>query len=217
MGDFNYNLLNLQSFKIIIALCTKFYLFQTIEEAAYYTENSSSLIDLLLGSNKNSLLLSGIGDPFLNQDIRYHCPVCGILQFAKLKCKTFKRHIWDYEKENYESLREQASLIDWPALDDDNIDTYSENITSKIVHLAKDNITNRNITIHPSDTPWITSELKRYIRKRKRSYQRAKRTGNWRKFKKLRKQTVKMTRKCKQFYNEKIADKLRSEALFSKE
>ena len=220
MGDFNYNLLNLQSSRKINALCTQFSLSQTIEEATHYTENSSSLIDLLIVSNKNSLLLSGIGDPFLNQDIRYHCPVYGILKFAKLKRKTFKRHIWDYEKGNYQSLREQASLVDWPALYDDNIDTYSVNITSKIIDLAKDNIPNRNITIHPSDPPWITSELKRYIRKRKRSYHRAKRTGNetdWSKFKKLRNQTVKMTRKCKQFYNDKIADKLRSESLSSKD
>ena len=157
MGDFNYNLLNLQSSRKINALCTQFSLFQTVEEATHYTENSSSLIDLLIVSNKNSLLLSGIGDPFLNQDIRYHCPVYGILKFAKLKRKTFKRHIWDYEKGNYQSLREQASLVDWPALYDDNIDTYSVNITSKIIDLAKDNIPNRNITIHPSDPQWITS------------------------------------------------------------
>ena len=104
----------------------------------------------------------------IQEDIRYHCPVYGILKFAKLKRKTFKRHIWDYEKGNYQSLREQASLVDWPALYDDNIDTYSVNITSKIIDLAKDNIPNRNITIHPSDPPWITSALKRYIRKRKR-------------------------------------------------
>ena len=78
MGDFNYNLLNLQSSRKINALCTQFSLFQAIGEATHYIENSPSLIDLLIVSNKNSLLLSGIGDPFLNQDIRYHCPVYGI-------------------------------------------------------------------------------------------------------------------------------------------
>ena len=40
---------------------------------------------------------------------------------------------------------------------------------------------------------------------------------DWSKFKKLRNQTVKMTRKCKQFYNDKIAYKLRSESLSSKD
>ena len=93
MPDFNYNLLNLQSSRKISALCTQFSLFQTIKKATHYTENSSSFIDLLLVSNKHNLLLSGIGDPFLNQNIRYHCPVYEILKFAKLKFETMKKEI----------------------------------------------------------------------------------------------------------------------------
>ena len=91
-------------------------------------------------------------------------------------------------------MREQVSSVDWTVLYDDNIDTYSENVTSEILELAKECISNRNITIHPSDPPWITSELKRYIRKRKRSYHKAKRTRteiDLSKFKKLRNKTVK--------------------------
>ena len=86
-------MLNLQASRKINAVCTQFSLFQTVDEATHFTENSSSLIDLLLVSNKYNLLLSGVGDPFLNQDVRYHCPVYGIFKFTEQKCKSFKRHI----------------------------------------------------------------------------------------------------------------------------
>ena len=35
---------------------------------------SSSLIDIILTNNENHLLYSEVGDPFLNQEVRYHCP-----------------------------------------------------------------------------------------------------------------------------------------------
>ena len=35
------------------------------------------------------LLLSGVGDPFLNQELRYHCPIYGIFKFSKPRVKTF--------------------------------------------------------------------------------------------------------------------------------
>ena len=62
-------------------------LFQCIEQATPFTETSVSLTDILLVSNKNHLILSGVGDPFLNQDtmsiIRCHCPLYGISKFTK--------------------------------------------------------------------------------------------------------------------------------------
>ena len=58
-----------------------------------------------------------------------------------------------------------------------NVDTYSENITYSILPIAKEFIPNRLITIRPSKPPWITTEIKRNIRKRKRAYRKAKSTG----------------------------------------
>ena len=52
------------------------------------------LIDLLLVSNKDRIIVSGVGDPFLHQDIRYHCPVVGVFNFSKPKIKCFKCRVW---------------------------------------------------------------------------------------------------------------------------
>ena len=45
-----------------------------ISEPTHFTESLFSLIDLLLVTNKNKILLGGVGKPFLDQNIKFHCP-----------------------------------------------------------------------------------------------------------------------------------------------
>ena len=72
------------------------------------------------------------------------------------------------------------------------------------------------LTINHSDPPWIASCIKRHIRKRKRAYSKAKKTGydiDWIKFRKLRNNVVSLIRNSKRSFYDKIAEKLRSENL----
>ena len=110
--------------------------------------------------------------------------------------------------------------MDWDSLQDNNVDTYSENITSTILSVAKECIPNRQITIRPSDPPWLTTEIKLNIRKRKRAYRKAKSTGfeiDWKKFKKMRNSVVNTVCKCKKAFYDRLALKLKSESLSSKD
>ena len=152
---------------------TQCMLFQSITQLKRFTETSSFLIDVILVSNKEHLVISGVSDPFLHQELRYHCPVFGILKFSKPKIKAFKRHIWNYDKGNYELLRNKARDTDWDSIRDENRDTYATNISNSIHAIASECITNKCITVKPSDPPWITSVLKRQIRKRRRAYRKA--------------------------------------------
>ena len=43
----------------------KFSLTQVVNEPRHFTEHSSSLIDMMLVSNPNHVILNGVGDPFL--------------------------------------------------------------------------------------------------------------------------------------------------------
>ena len=86
-GDFNLNFLNAQARRKIDMLCTQLSLYQPIDQPTHYTEHSSSLIDIILVSNKDNLMFSGVGDPFLNQDMRYHCPVFFSLNMLTRKQK----------------------------------------------------------------------------------------------------------------------------------
>ena len=218
-GDLNLNFLSSQTRRKIEALCTQFMLFQSITQPTHFTETSSSLIDVILVSNKDHLVISGVGDPFLHQELRYHCPVFG-LKFSKPKVRAFKRHIWSYDKGNYELLRNKARDTDWDSLRDENIDTYATNISNSILTIASECIPNKSITVIPSDPPWITSGLKRQIRKRRRAYRKAKATNqshHWAKFKRLRNEVTTLIRNCKQQHTNKITQKLKSENLSSKD
>ena len=106
-GDLNYNMLSDQTNRKILSLCQQFSLYQCITEPTHFSENSSSLIDIVLTSNKNNVIYSGVRDPFLSQITRFHCPVFGILKFTKPKRKAFTRHVWIYDQGNYNLLGEK--------------------------------------------------------------------------------------------------------------
>ena len=70
-GDFNYNMLNAHTSNKIKSICEQFSLTQTIDNPTHFTEHSSSLIDIILTNNETNMVYSGVGDPFLNQEIGF--------------------------------------------------------------------------------------------------------------------------------------------------
>ena len=78
-----------QSQRKLNDVCQQYGLIQLINEATNFTESSASIIDLIMVSNINSVDISGVGEPFLMQDIRYHCPTFCIFKFKKHIVKPF--------------------------------------------------------------------------------------------------------------------------------
>ena len=91
LGDFNLDMQKLTSSRNIQTLYQMYTLSNIISEPTHFTELLSSLIDLFLVTHKNHILLSGVGEPFLGQIIRFHCPI-------------YEREIWLYDNGNYNSL-----------------------------------------------------------------------------------------------------------------
>ena len=160
----------------INSLCSQFALQQSVDEPTRYTETSPSLIDLILVHNPNTLIASGVGDPFLNQALGYHCPVFGLVKFSKPKVQSYTRHIWNYDQGDFQLLRTKAAETGWASLRDDNLDTYlyTANISKRILLIAQQCIPNRVVRIKPVDPPWLTLRIKKIIRKRKRAYKKRK-------------------------------------------
>ena len=70
------------------------------------------------------------------------------------------------------------------------------------------------------DPPWLTTVIKKHIRKRKRAYLKAKQTNlqtHWVKFKHLRNLVTSMIRESKKAFHDNIANKLKSDSLSSKQ
>ena len=82
----------------------------------HFTEHSSSIIDLTFASNKNNILLSGVGDPFFDQNVRYHCPVYFVLNFHKNVAPAFYRHIRFFDRGDFQSLSRDIRETDWESL-----------------------------------------------------------------------------------------------------
>ena len=96
--------------------------------------------------------------------------------------------------------------------------THAKNVTDYILAVSKLCIPNKHIKVKPSDPPWITTFIKRYIRKRKRAYRKAKQTDlqyHWDKFRKLRNKVASLIKESKRTCDENIAKKLKSDSLTS--
>ena len=118
-GAFNINMADGRNSIKIKDLCQEYGLSQLISDSTHFTETSQSTID-----NCNDILTRGVGKPFLDQNIRYHCPVFCVLDFQKPKIRSFKRHIWLFDRENYQALSTELNNTNWDNLKDADINKY---------------------------------------------------------------------------------------------
>ena len=63
---------------------------QMVKDPTHFTENSSSLIDLFLVKHPSRVAHCGVAEPFLEQNVRYHCPIFIILNYFKPPLPSFK-------------------------------------------------------------------------------------------------------------------------------
>ena len=117
-GDFNMHFLSQASDKIK-NLIASYSAHQLIDTPTHFTETSSSLIDLIFVKNKNHVISSFVADPFIPELTSFHCPIVAVLKFDKPKFKSFKRHIWLYDKGNYDEYRNKLRNVDRNLLTDD--------------------------------------------------------------------------------------------------
>ena len=89
-GDFNMNYPKILCRNKLKPVFSQKCLLQLIDEPTHYTETSSSLIDLTFTTNVSSVSLSSVGEAFLDQNTRYHCPVYVVLNFEKYKFNVFR-------------------------------------------------------------------------------------------------------------------------------
>ena len=168
-------------------------------------------IDLLITSRKQSIFLSGVGEPFLGQNIRCHCPVffC-IFDFNKTTTKSFCKHVLLYDK-GHDELREEINNTNWQTLKNQDIDTYTSNVTNRIISISKNHIPKKEIIVRQSDPEWLTSKLKKMMRKRKRLYDKNKRTKretDYTAYKIFRNKITSELTRSKKFVIDKLANKL---------
>jgi hypothetical protein len=114
----------------------------------------------------------------------------------------FRGKIFLYDKGDYESYRNILSVVDWDGIfRNDDIDIITNTITNTILDAANKTIPNRYITVKKDNPPWITTKIKKYIRRKNRIHKKAKKTntiGQWGKFRKIRNKCNKRILNAKQ-------------------
>ena len=202
-GDFNLNLLKSTTSIKIDNISQQYGLTQMVKDPTHFTEHSSSLIDLFLVKHPTRVAYCGVGEPFLDQNIRYHCPIVIILNYFTPTLPSFRRKIYKFHEGNYELLRNKAANFCWNSLADPDINTYAKNISDKITELTDSTIPNKIVTIRPADPPWLHNEIRKKMRIRKRSYDKARHTNSanhWQDYRRIRNEVTNLIRHARTEY-----------------
>ena len=96
---------------------------------------------------------------------------------------------------------------------ENDIDIYANNVTNRIIELARKHIPNKNIKVRKSDPPWLNNIIKKLTRKRKRLFDKYKRTNNlndFERYKQVRNKVTGEIRKSKKIQLDKLSDKLKN-------
>ena len=104
LGDFNFNMFHGNNNKMK-ELIQVYNMKQLISDPTHFTENSSSLIDLILVRNSPNILTSGVADTFIPDLTRYHCPIIVLMKFLRPPNKAFKQRIWNYNLADFDKYR----------------------------------------------------------------------------------------------------------------
>ena len=163
-GDFNLDMLKTTTSNKINNIAQQYALSQMIKDPTHFTENSSSIIDLFLVKQPACVTFCGVAEPFLDQNIRYHCPIYIVLNYSKPSLPTFKRKIWKFHQGNYDLLQTLAATYNWNDLVHSDINIYAKNISDKILELTDLTIPNKIVTIRPLDPPWLHNEIRKQMR-----------------------------------------------------
>ena len=75
-----------------------------------------------------------------------------------------------YDKGDYQSLSRDVLDTNWNILNDNDIDIDTNNVTNRIIELARKHIPNKNIKVRKSDPPWLNNVKKKLMRKWKRLF-----------------------------------------------
>ena len=152
-GDFNLDTPKHASNQNLRDICQHFNFDQLIVEPTHFTESSSSIIDLILTSTKSSILLSGVGDPSIDQSVQHHCPVYFVLSTIR-PLPQYQLDIFGYTIEA--TINHLHAMFMKPTGNFQKIMIWThmqKNIIDQITALAKQHIPNKTIKIRQLDPP----------------------------------------------------------------
>ena len=193
----------------LVNLVTSNNLFQVINEPTHITPNISSTLDLIITDSPGYIVSSGVGTPIGDP---YHCLIFCKIRCLKMQQKSYSRVIWKYNLGNYESLNDSLATAPWGPMEIfEDIDDAVSYFKQLFIETCKQFIPVKTVTIRPKDEPWITTMVRRYLRKRHRAFKKWKQHPsdlNYNRYCQIRIQTEEVKEKAKNDYHIKLSNKL---------
>ena len=107
-----------------------------------------------------------------------HCCIYCNLNFKVSKTQAFKRHVWDYQTTDFNSLNTVLSNASFDSAYDifDDVEDIVCYTNELILTTCAEFVPNKIVTVRPKDKPWMSNEVRRAIRKRDRCFKKFQRT-----------------------------------------
>lgn len=202
VGDLNEDQLNEQN-HYLKDLLSMNNLENVIQEPTRITTSSATLLDVIVVSEDERILHSGIvqTDPTISD----HSAVYVFITFSYNHENSFKREVWNYKRGDYEKLNNLISSTDWSFINDGDLDLACEGFTAQFMNLVRECVPSKIVLIRPNDKPWYDSVIRTFSRKRDRLKRKAVKSGilsDWCKYKKMRNKVNNLKKHAKErFYN----------------
>ena len=181
MGDFNDVCTNWESDHRNSELKLKLYdyinrndLHQTVLEPTHISPEYANILDLLITDSPGYIVSQKLLSPLGSR----HQIVSAEFRIQYRRDKAYTREIWSYKHADFEGLMEDLANTPWRVGFDlfEDINDIADFWHKSFMDACKLKIPNKQIRVKPKDKPWMTGEVKMYIRKRNRLFKRFKRT-----------------------------------------
>ena len=216
MGDFNQDILKINSNSPFLRILSKYNLQNIINEPTRVTNTTSTCIDLLLTNHKSIINNSQVLPPF-NSD---HSKITAEITYKTYKAQAYKKTIRKYEEADKNLIKNKLESQDWSFINsNDDMNQINENFSNIITELADLSIPKVSFTYRPNDKPWMNNNIRRIMRQRDRLFLKAKNKNtelSWINYRNKRNEVVQMIRDTKKSYIANLQTKLSDPGLSSK-
>lgn len=210
-GDFNFPQIEWRTSNVhsstgvgeanaFLDICLNFNMTQLVTEPTRVSQDTASVLDLILTNNPESLsrihYLPEISD---------HKTIHATFSFQPLKRETYKKTIHLYDRGDYETINEALSAFFHTfqaTLHQHTVDTNWTRFIGKLTELTDKFIPKVSFT-STCNKPWFTKNLKRLENKKKRLFRSAKRAGQpsvWDRYYEADRNYLLALRKAKNFF-----------------
>lgn len=189
-GDFNIDfspLNNPNGYALFSTFLNKYGLIQHITEPTRVTENTSTILDLIISSCPNFLYEPGV---FKMVGISDHDMVHCKIRVPKTKPKPFFKTYRDFKNFNFDTFVYDLNNINWDHIFFlPNVDTMLEFLNTNLLYLFDIHAPVKTAKITKAPAPWLTDNLKLMIKLKKQAltkYKKCKSNQSWAEYKELR-------------------------------